>query len=80
MCQWVLLIFYYRWLYRLFLGIDANFRLKRKDVSKECFDPSLSQGWSYFVEETNFKKHLADHINQPVEVSELNYYLFFIAG
>lgn len=58
-----------RWLYHLFLGIDANFQLKCKDISNEKSDPSLSKGWSYFVKETNFKKHLSEHINQPVDVS-----------
>ena len=50
-----------RWLYTLFLAIDANFRLKRKVVSSDLGDPSLSQGWSYFVEESGFKSYLAAH-------------------
>lgn len=57
-----------RWLYSLFLGIDANFRLKRKTVSNETADPSLCEGWAYFVKEEPFKEHLLQHVNQPVEV------------
>ncbi|KAG6835952.1 hypothetical protein H0H93_012949 [Arthromyces matolae] len=42
------------YLYRLFLAVDANFRLKRKHRSSEKADPSLSTGWSYFVPEQEF--------------------------
>ncbi|KAF8337834.1 hypothetical protein F5887DRAFT_890334 [Amanita rubescens] len=48
-----------RWLYSLFLGLDANFRLKRKDVSNDRRDGSLSLGWSYFVPNEPYKEHLA---------------------
>ncbi|KAF8124209.1 hypothetical protein EV363DRAFT_1403314 [Boletus edulis] len=47
-----------KWLYVLFVAIDANFHLKQKKVSKDSVDPSLSQGWGYFVEETAYKDYL----------------------
>ncbi|KAG6835455.1 hypothetical protein H0H93_001323 [Arthromyces matolae] len=47
-----------QWLYSLFVGIDANFRLKRLKVSNEEHDPGLNHGFSYFVEETSFKNYL----------------------
>ncbi|KAG1767651.1 hypothetical protein EDD22DRAFT_978118 [Suillus occidentalis] len=47
-----------QWLYGLFLAIDANFHLKRKVVSNENVDPSLSHGWGYFVEEEGYKSFL----------------------
>ncbi|PPQ76066.1 hypothetical protein CVT26_004585 [Gymnopilus dilepis] len=47
-----------RFLYGLFLGLDANFRLKRKIVSSHSRDPGLSRGWAYFVEEDEFKDFL----------------------
>lgn len=64
----VLSLSLHSWLYALFLGIDANFRLKRKKVSSEERDPSLGPGWCFFVEETGYKKHLAEHWDdkQPV--------------
>ena len=34
-----------RYLYALFLALDANFRLKRKNVSSDEADPGLSKGW-----------------------------------
>ncbi|KAG2117623.1 hypothetical protein DEU56DRAFT_874102 [Suillus clintonianus] len=48
-----------RWLYALFLAMDANFRLCRRNKSSEQADPSLSQGWAYFVEQSGFKDVLA---------------------
>ncbi|KAG1740437.1 uncharacterized protein EDB91DRAFT_1237277 [Suillus paluster] len=47
-----------QWLYALFLTIDANFRLKRKALSNDNVDPSLSRGWGYFVEEEAYKYFL----------------------
>ncbi|KAG1851077.1 hypothetical protein DFJ58DRAFT_716740 [Suillus subalutaceus] len=47
-----------RWLYGLFLTIDVNFRLKRKAVSSDSVDPSLSCGWGYFVEDKAYKDFL----------------------
>ncbi|KAG6835885.1 hypothetical protein H0H93_013691 [Arthromyces matolae] len=47
-----------RWLYRLFLGIDANFRLKRLKVSTEDLDPGLNRGFAYCVERTAFQSYL----------------------
>ncbi|KAG5649178.1 hypothetical protein H0H81_005641, partial [Sphagnurus paluster] len=55
-------------LYTLFIAIDANFRLKRKNMSSNNEDPSLSNGWSYFVPKTPFKDFLQKHdkiIPQP---------------
>jgi hypothetical protein len=58
-----------RWLYALFLAIDANFRLKRKLVSNNARDPGLSKGWAYFVEEYEYKEFLRERIDMPQEVS-----------
>ena len=40
----------YRWLYRLFLAMDANFRLKVRHRKTTIQDVCLSPGLSYFVE------------------------------
>lgn len=47
-----------RWLYALFIAIDANFRLRRKNVSSDDVDPSLNAGRAYVVEEAAFREHL----------------------
>ncbi|KIJ12364.1 hypothetical protein PAXINDRAFT_163929 [Paxillus involutus ATCC 200175] len=57
------------WLYGLFVAVDANFRLKRKKVSKDAVDPSLSKGWAYFVEESDYKAFLNRHIDVVQEKS-----------
>ena len=41
-----------RWLYSLFLAIDANFRLKLK--ARDIQDPELGAGLSYFVDPVKF--------------------------
>ncbi|KAG2111751.1 hypothetical protein DEU56DRAFT_935828 [Suillus clintonianus] len=58
-----------RWIYALFIAIDANFRLKRKVVSTNTADPGLSRGWAYFVEEDTYKQFLEDKMDVPQEKS-----------
>ncbi|KAG1776918.1 hypothetical protein EV702DRAFT_1179602 [Suillus placidus] len=58
-----------RWLYALFVAIDANFRLKRRAISKDSTDPGLSHGWAYFVEEAAYKSHLQQYSGKPQEKS-----------
>ncbi|TFK59339.1 hypothetical protein BDN72DRAFT_873055 [Pluteus cervinus] len=53
-----------RWIYRLFLAIDANFRLKRRKVSSESADPSLGSGWAYFVEQGPYAEHIKNFADQ----------------
>ncbi|KAG1842059.1 hypothetical protein F4604DRAFT_1884809 [Suillus subluteus] len=63
------------WLYGLFLAIDANFRLKRKAVSSDSVDPSLSCGWGYFVEDKAYKDFLhsgADSVQEKSTCSSHN--------
>ncbi|KAJ6524049.1 hypothetical protein B0H19DRAFT_899244, partial [Mycena capillaripes] len=43
-----------RFLYALFIALDANFRLKRKDVSSEKKDPGFVKGWAFFGEVTQY--------------------------
>jgi hypothetical protein len=56
------------WLYGLFLAIDANFRLKRKAVSNDSVDPSLSSGWAYFVDDEAYKGFLDSNSDNAQEV------------
>lgn len=59
-------LFVFRWLYRLFIGIDANFRVKRKLVSSDVVDPGLNNGIAYFVEEKAYKSFLSQFDNLAV--------------
>jgi hypothetical protein len=47
-----------RWLYALFIAMDANFRLRRKDISSDTRDPGLNQGYAYIICEAEFKAYL----------------------
>ncbi|TFK60590.1 hypothetical protein BDN72DRAFT_779220, partial [Pluteus cervinus] len=53
-----------RWIHRLFLAIDANFRLKRRKVSTEEADPSLGNGWAYFVKHVPYMDHIERFADQ----------------
>ncbi|KAF8836446.1 hypothetical protein BDN67DRAFT_875008, partial [Paxillus ammoniavirescens] len=45
---------------------------KCRAVSKDSVDPSLSQGWAYFVAEVAYKSHLKKHLDQPQEIRNHN--------
>ncbi|KAK7055702.1 CxC2 domain-containing protein [Favolaschia claudopus] len=47
-----------RFIYALFLAMDANFRMKRKDVSSEADDPSLGDGIAFFAKVGEYMQHL----------------------
>ncbi|THU94960.1 hypothetical protein K435DRAFT_667355, partial [Dendrothele bispora CBS 962.96] len=48
----------FRWLYRLFLAMDANFRCVRLQVSSEAADPSLNRGSAYIIEAGTAHNHI----------------------
>lgn len=51
-----------RWLYALFIVINANFRLKLK--ARGIKDPELGSGWTYFVEQVAYEKHVRKHFDE----------------
>ncbi|KAJ7770735.1 hypothetical protein B0H16DRAFT_1306944 [Mycena metata] len=52
----------YRYLYRLIVALDANFKLKNRIRKNEHDDPSLGPGWGAFVEPRRYKKHLRKYV------------------
>ncbi|KAJ6542094.1 hypothetical protein DFH09DRAFT_929200 [Mycena vulgaris] len=54
-----------QFLYALFLALDANFRMERKDVSSESEDVDLGNGLAFFGEVVGYMKHLEEHWDQP---------------
>ncbi|KAJ7594166.1 hypothetical protein C8J56DRAFT_1043935 [Mycena floridula] len=46
-----------KFIYTLFIAVDACFRLKRKMVSSDMRDPGLGTGWAYFVEEAPYREY-----------------------
>ncbi|KAG1797309.1 uncharacterized protein HD556DRAFT_1431085 [Suillus plorans] len=61
----------FQFLYAIFLAIDANFRLVRRNVLSDAVDPGLNHGYTFFVEETAYKDFLASHyrVGNPQEKS-----------
>ncbi|KAJ7613253.1 hypothetical protein DFH06DRAFT_1274591 [Mycena polygramma] len=58
-----------RFLYALFLAIDANFRMKRKHVSSEADDPSLGNGVAFFSDVNEYMAHVNKHWDLEQEKS-----------
>jgi hypothetical protein len=59
-----------RYLHTLFASVDANFRMRCKDISSDEADPGLSKGWAYFVEDSGYKAHIKQHANDTVPVCQ----------
>lgn len=57
-----------RWLYRLVLAMDANFRLKNRLRARSRVDPGLGTGWAYFVADEEYRVHVLAHATEE-EVS-----------
>ncbi|KAJ7071702.1 hypothetical protein B0H15DRAFT_925776 [Mycena belliarum] len=47
-----------RFLYTLFLALDACFRLKRRLISSELRDPDLGPGWAYMLDTGPYREYL----------------------
>ncbi|KAJ7447046.1 hypothetical protein B0H11DRAFT_2151984 [Mycena galericulata] len=50
-----------RFLYALFLALDANFRMRRKRVSSEEADPGLNNGAAFYSEVKAYMEHVGFH-------------------
>ncbi|KAJ7792839.1 hypothetical protein B0H14DRAFT_3094116 [Mycena olivaceomarginata] len=58
-----------QFLYALFVAIDANFRLARKDVSSEKKDPGLGNGLAFYGDVLAYMGHVRKHWNQTQDRS-----------
>ncbi|KAJ7585741.1 hypothetical protein C8J56DRAFT_1053045 [Mycena floridula] len=56
-----------KFLYILFIAMDACFRLKRKIVSNDLKDPGLGTGWAYFLEDEPYRDYVATLGDQEEE-------------
>ncbi|KAJ7750618.1 hypothetical protein B0H16DRAFT_1318629 [Mycena metata] len=56
-------------IHALFVAMDANLRLKRKDVSTEEKDPGLGNGWAFFCEVKAYMEHVKKNWNQKQDRS-----------
>ena len=64
-----------RWIYGLYLALDANFRLKMKDRAIKD-DIELGPGWAYFVHDAQYKEELVKHTD-IIEVCETHILMWF---
>ncbi|KAJ7842389.1 hypothetical protein B0H14DRAFT_3692184 [Mycena olivaceomarginata] len=58
---------FYRFIYCVFLAVDANFRLSNRNVSTELADPILGDGFGFFCRregEDGYKSHIAKHASE----------------
>ncbi|KAJ7225335.1 hypothetical protein GGX14DRAFT_556145 [Mycena pura] len=51
-----------RYLYKLILAVDANFRLKNRLRANQHQDPALGKGLGYFVQSEAYKEHLRMYV------------------
>ena len=65
-CSLIFLTSLLRFLYILYISVDANFKLKGKDRGLK--DVELMPGWGPFVEESAYQAFIANYVDQP-EVS-----------
>jgi hypothetical protein len=59
---------YRRFLYTVFWAIDACFRLKRKKISSWLADPSIQDGWLYFVRWAGFYSEFVKTLGEQKKV------------
>ena len=52
-----------RFLYILYISVDANFKLKGKEHSLK--DVELMLGWGPYVEESAYQTFIKDYVDQP---------------
>ena len=64
------IFFFFRFLYILYISVDANFKLKGKE--RGLVDVELMPGWGPFVEETAYQDFISNYVDQP-EVSIINF-------
>jgi hypothetical protein len=59
-----------------FIAVDANFRLKLKN--RQINDPELGSGWSYFVENSAYTRHVAKnpHEKEVGRVPNIQKYIY----
>jgi hypothetical protein len=57
---------FHRFLYQLYVAIDANFKLKAKNRGAKAV--ILSDGYGYVVQDTDYARHLSENTDDMKEV------------
>lgn len=63
------LTIFYRHKYTLFLSVDGNFRLQRKNKRDDPDDVALNKGNAYFANSSDFNEYLA-HVSPKDDVRD----------
>lgn len=67
--NWRLALTQPRWMYRVILSLDANFRLSnRLTRSSKRTDPNLTEGKAYMVPEDDYMRHIKETEGEEVDV------------
>ncbi|KAF9067810.1 hypothetical protein BDP27DRAFT_1225288, partial [Rhodocollybia butyracea] len=53
-----------RYLFQKFVAIDANFRLRNKHVSSQAKNPTLGDGFAYFVPYNDYIEWVKRFVDQ----------------
>ncbi|KAK7017231.1 CxC2 domain-containing protein [Favolaschia claudopus] len=69
-----------RYKYFLFLAQDSNFRMVNRNVSSEAKDPVLHDGCGYFVNWSDYSKHLRSHVSEEEISSCSGFQAMFLAN
>ena len=64
-----------RFLYTIFLAVDANFKLKNKERGIKDFE--LDPGWGCYVETNRYFQHLDNYADQA-EASLIYIYIYAV--
>lgn len=65
----------YRWIFTLYLAMDANFRLKLRERGIKN-DPELGPGWAYFVNDREYQQSMSTFGDQKeVRARRTSYFL-----
>jgi hypothetical protein len=62
-------LMFHRFLYQLYVAIDANFKLKAKNRGANAV--TLSDGYAYIVQETDYTNHLSKNSKDLKEVGSI---------
>ena len=52
-----------RFLFALYIAVDANFKLKGKE--RHLKDVELMPGWGAYISEKDYQDHIASYVDQP---------------
>jgi len=68
-----------RFLYMMFIAMDANFRLKNQLVSNYLQDPGLGIGWAYMLPREDYEGYVLSRVDDDDVISLARFSHHFMA-